>query len=312
MSTVRRDPLTGDQVVVAPERIPPPPGFGRGRLPTVARCPFCPGQEHLTERELGRRPHGEPWLARAFPNRRPGLHLEAGTGALPGGLPGVRGRGAHEVVVVGRGHEGPSSGERTAAWHLVADRMADLAGDPAFAAIGAYRNRGEEAGSTQPHAHAQVVASPVAPPRVEAVWRAQAADPARVPALVEAARTADRTVLEGETLDAWCPWAPAVPFAVRLAPRASTPHLAGAREAIDELGPVLHRLIAALDALSGFTSFNLVLTAGPPRDAPEGIRWILDVLPRVVAVGGYEAWSGGAMHPIDPVDAASTLRDRMA
>lgn len=311
VSTVRRDPLTGDWAVVAPERIPPPPAFGRGHLPTVARCPFCPGNEELTEQELARRPYEGDWRARGFPNRRPGLHLEAGQGSLAGPLEGHRGRGAHEVIVIGRDHAAPSESDRVHALHVAADRMDDLSRDPSFASIGWYRNRGREAGSTQPHAHAQVVAMPIVPRRVAAMWSAQR-DAGLVRRLVETAVRDERLVFDGDEVVAWSPWAPTHPFALRVAPARATPSLHDHRPAIDELGACLHHVIHALDGLSGFTSFNLVLTCAPPRQSGTGVRWILDIHPRVVSYGGFEAWSGGSMHPIDPVTAAAMLRDAVA
>ena len=48
MSSVRLDPLTAELVVISPKRIPAPPAFTAGHLPTVATCPFCPGNEELT------------------------------------------------------------------------------------------------------------------------------------------------------------------------------------------------------------------------------------------------------------------------
>ncbi|MCA9568583.1 MAG: hypothetical protein KC656_12110 [Myxococcales bacterium] len=311
LSTVRTDPVTGEVVVVSPRRIPPPPAFGRGSLPTVPSCPFCPGAEHLCEPEIARVPAGADWVARAFANRRPGLSLEDPAGRLPTPLEGRGGRGIHEVLVLGREHGALSRDDRYAGLVLAARRMADLARDPGLAALGWYRNRGLEAGSTQPHDHAQIVGMPVLPQRVARFVAAQQADGGLLPGLVERARHDGRLVAELDGVVAYCPWAPSVPFEVRLQPVAPVARWEDAVALLGPLATLLHALQEALDGMSGFTSTNLVLFAGPPRMDVASVRWQVRLLPRIVMAGGFEAWSGGAMQPIAPELAAEMLRPKV-
>ena len=313
MSTVRLDPLTGQSVVVAPKRIPALPAFGRGRLPEVARCPFCPGAEDQTGLELGRVPRDGAWSARAFPNRRPGLHLEtdrAPLGSEP--LSGHGGRGAHEVIALGRTHGRLTEAERHAGLLLASERLADLARDPGFAALGWFRNRGLEAGSSQPHDHAQIVAMASVPSRLQAVCGAQREDPQLLDTVVRRARAEGRLVAEQDGVVAYCPWAPVAPFAVRLQPVGPVARWADAPELLAPLAGLLHRLQEALDDFSGFTSTNSVAWFPPLRRPTPGLRWVVEVVPRVVPLAGFERWSGGAMHPTDPEVAAAMLRDAVA
>lgn len=313
MSTVRRDPLTGELVVVAPRRIPAPPAFGRGTLPRVPVCPFCPGEEQQTEPELDRLPVDGPWSVRAFPNRRPGLHLE--TDARPlgeGPLHGHGGRGAHEVLALGREHGRLTVHERYLGLELAARRLADLSRDPRFAALGWFRNRGVEAGASQAHDHAQLVALASVPPRLERILAVQEADLSLVPDLLTRAREEGRVVAELDGVVAFCPWAPASPFAVRLVPLAPASRWTDETDVLEPLAHLLHGLTAALDRFSGFTATNTIGWFAPPGRTKRGVRWVVELLPRVVPVAGFERWSGGAMHPIDPVVAAAMLRDAVA
>ncbi len=309
MSEIRRDPVTGGEVVLAPRRILPPPAFGPGTPPEVASCPFCPGFEAQTGPELGRRPE-HPWQARAFPNRRPGLNLEAAP-VLPAGRYWRTGaRGAHEVIVIGPDHAGPTLEDRHHGLMLAAERMADLARDPGFAALGWLRNRGVEAGATQPHAHAQIVASPIVPARLRRFVDVQLADPHLLPAVVARAREDGRLVAERDGVVAYCPWAPLTPFEVRFQPEDPIPTWYDDPRCLEALAALIHVLVDALDAMGGWTALNLVGLFGPPGAKPP-LRWQVRLLPRLVPVDGFAMWSGGAMHPILPESAAQHLRDTL-
>ncbi|MCZ7530398.1 MAG: hypothetical protein M5U31_08645 [Acidimicrobiia bacterium] len=114
MSELRRDPLTGDTVLIAASRAGRPGSFRRsapaGAVPSAgdaaapARdpgCPFCPGNEDRTPPEVARTPPGDPgtpgWSVRVFPNLYPlvGGNVDSDT---PTSERSVSGR--HEVVVL--------------------------------------------------------------------------------------------------------------------------------------------------------------------------------------------------------------------
>src|SRR5205085_9654984 len=69
---LRRDPLSGRLVVVAPAR-GRRPGAPRGTLPPptpeeLADCPFCAGHEERTPPETLRLPEADEWTVRVVPN----------------------------------------------------------------------------------------------------------------------------------------------------------------------------------------------------------------------------------------------------
>lgn len=108
MGEIRRDPLTGRRVIIAPERAQRPKQLGADAASSQP-CPFCPGHEQLTPPELwADRPRGSPpdgpgWTVRVVPNKYPAV--TAG-GADPLGqtadqFPGV---GIHEVIVESARH----------------------------------------------------------------------------------------------------------------------------------------------------------------------------------------------------------------
>jgi UDPglucose--hexose-1-phosphate uridylyltransferase len=107
---LRRDPVTGRWVLIAPERARRPialSGAGPGHRTADERrpCPFCPGQEHDTPNEVyalrdsGSAPNGPGWRLRVVPNKFPAVR--PGLPTPPAPLPS------------GRGEEGRSELDRT-------------------------------------------------------------------------------------------------------------------------------------------------------------------------------------------------------
>src|SRR5438445_7141222 len=113
---LRRDPVVGRWVVIAPERAERPSAFLRPTPETdVGVCPFCPGNEAMTPPEvLSRRQKGE-WSLRVVPNRYPALRTE--TQLVREGLglfDSMAGVGAHEVVIESRDHRTPPADQSLA------------------------------------------------------------------------------------------------------------------------------------------------------------------------------------------------------
>ena len=84
MRELRRDPLTGDEVLLSEdrvlERIPTAPAG-----PGPESCPFCPGHESSTTPAIDTVERDGTWVARAFANRRPAVALEGVGGVTSDG-----------------------------------------------------------------------------------------------------------------------------------------------------------------------------------------------------------------------------------
>ncbi len=99
---LRRDPITGRWVLIAPERARRPialSGAGPRHRTSGERtpCPFCAGQEHDTPGEVfairdpGSAPNGPGWRLRVVPNKFPAVRSEAQEPTPPGPLPEGKG-----------------------------------------------------------------------------------------------------------------------------------------------------------------------------------------------------------------------------
>jgi UDPglucose--hexose-1-phosphate uridylyltransferase len=152
MSELRRDPVMGRWVIIAPERGTRPdqiPAVSNGRQP--GPCVFCEGQEFLDPNEIfGIRAHGTArntpgWRVRVLPNKYPVLRIEGklvreGVGIFEM----MTGVGAHEVIVETPDHtlELADGETRSVMFCAYRERMQDLSGDDRFKYVLIFKNQG--------------------------------------------------------------------------------------------------------------------------------------------------------------------------
>jgi UDPglucose--hexose-1-phosphate uridylyltransferase len=316
---IRSDPLTGEQVVISPdrviERIPDP-----GPPLDPADCPFCPGHESWTTPAIDETHRDGRWVARAFPNRRPALGIEGDPQLFDQGpFQAVSAVGAHEVIVEAPEHAALFTlpVERTLdALDLAVRRMRDLRRDRRFRMLQWFRNQGMGAGASQPHPHAQIVALPIVPPKIAAfVERARAHLRQTGRPLLAAIRNAEldrgeRVVFEQDGMLVCCPFAPRHAFEVWIVPEAPLPSFADAMPLeIESLGRAMHRISLALAAVVGRAPITATALGAPEIDDRHGLGWHVRMSPRLVPHGGFEESTGLMLHSVFPERAAELLRE---
>ena len=340
MSELRWDPLDRVWSLIATERgrrptdfLPPPrKPVDRQRHP----CPFCliiaghgPSTRIHERKVVVDRRVVDRVLVVA--NRFPALSIESPTERRQvGPYDSISGVGAHEVVLETGQHDLPFrrfSAEQIAAVLLTwRDRVADLMRDRRVQHVQVFQNDGPRAGATLEHAHSQIVATPVRPPRLvrqlEAARSHWLEKERCLLCDILAYETADtsRRVAEDPSFFAFCPYASRHPFEVHIAPRRHSAHFTALSE--DDalgLGRVMQKVMTALGAALRDADMNICLTLAPSTQSFTRDRlgleqldlfwhWRLEVLPRVVSYGGYELGSEIVINPTSPEDAALHLR----
>src|SRR5438128_2716409 len=176
MPELRRDPVVGRWVIVAPERADRPHALLRSQTDPDDEdgCPFCPGNEPMTPPELlarraaGTEPNRPGWTLRVVPNRFPALRTEERmTRSATGLYDAMAGVGAHEVIVETAEHRRPMP-QQTAeqieqVLRAAQERMLDLSRDVRLRSAIFFKNSGLAAGATLSHPHSQLLALPVVP-----------------------------------------------------------------------------------------------------------------------------------------------------
>jgi UDPglucose--hexose-1-phosphate uridylyltransferase len=275
---LRRDPLSGRLVVVAPGRSKRPGAFRRSPLEVspeeLAACPFCAGREDRTPAETLRLPEGAGrWQVRVVPNLYPAFESQ-------------------EVVVHTPRH-----------CHFLAELtpdelavVADAWQSRAAARDGylhAFVNERSEAGASLPHTHSQLVWFDSAPPEVDRELRVgscRVCNPPGGDELVVAER--DGVVLRAA-------WAGRMPYELLVTPleHESDPWRSDLlTTALQLAADGLRRL----HGLEGPCPMNLWLH--------ESGHWHVEIVPRLTVLAGIELGAGYFVNPLAPETAAQALR----
>lgn len=303
MGQLRRDPLSGRVVVVAPLR-GLRPGAGPPRADDEGEeggeCPFCEGREHLTPPETyavgppGRTANGPGWTVRVVPNKYPALTRDG------------EARGVQEVVIHGPRHVRSLSelDDRTLAAVVEAWRArAAVARAEGLGYVQAIVNEGRAAGSSLPHSHSQLVWLPDEPPGVE---RERAHQSCPLCELLEAELAEGRRVVDAsESVIAIASPAGRTPYELLVAPRRCEPD-AYASDVLEDALRSATAAIRRLHELEGRVPLNLWLhTAAFGRG---GFHWHLELVPRLTVLAGLELGAELYVNPLPPEEAARALR----
>lgn len=268
MTTVRKNPFTGDPILFAPERAARPHAFADSA--DDARCPFCRGHESDTPPEILHT--GDPWRVRVVPNKYP---------PVPGA----------EVIIESPDHE--------AAFHTIehaeevvrvyADRHRAHA-DAAYVAI--FKNEGARAGSSIPHLHSQLVPLPFVPPRVERELEGFARN-------CPLCLSPPNVIRETGAFTWFAPHASSMPYQQWIVPKRHAASIGDLNDIeITELATLLHSASSAMRRISD--AYNWMFVNTP--------HFYIDLFPRLTTIAGLELGTGAFVEIIDPAAAAERLR----
>ncbi len=328
MPELRKDPITGRWVIISTDRAKRPSDFLRE--PVTRRggfCPFCPGREDRTPREvMAFRPSGggantPGWTVRVVPNKFPALGIEGDLSRRAEGLfDKMNGIGAHEVIIETPEHDVDLAGlpDRRIEDVLWAfrDRILDLKKDMRFRYILIFKNHGEPAGATIEHSHSQLIALPIVPIRVreevdgsKAYWshkeRCIYCDIIR-----QETQSEVRVISDSDGFLTVAPYAPRFPFETWILPKqhesafenSSSGHYEGLARALKK---ILARMNEALES----PAYNLVIHTSPVMESTnEFYHWHVELMPKLSKVAGFEWGTGFYLNPTSPEEAAAFLR----
>lgn len=329
MPEMRRDPVTGNWVIIATERSRRPNDFV---LPTEQKkggtCVFCWGNEDKTPPEvLAWRPQGgvadsPGWTVRAFPNKFPAV--SSGPGLIGfddlqtgDNIPAV---GIHEVIVDCPEHTGSlgavSNEQSAQVFRVIAERYKTLSKDPGVKYIQVFKNSGAVAGASLEHSHWQIITVPVIPQ----VFRQEFAGVKRCYEengtcvfcqIISQEIICDTRLIELlKDFIVVSPFAPRFPYEMWILPRRHDADFGCMSE--DEtkvLGNLVRRTVRRLETAFKHPPFNIVLHTSPPCKGYELYHWHIEVLPRLSIAAGFEWGAGIFINPASPEAAAKILRE---
>ncbi|SDD30577.1 galactose-1-phosphate uridylyltransferase [Actinokineospora iranica] len=314
-SQIRRDPLTGEWVVLAAHR------QTRTYKPPAALCPLCPS----TPGRPTEIPESDYDVV-VFENRFPSLSQHAVGDTEPGLTPRAPGFGRCEVVCFTADHTTSFGALSPARVRTVvdvwADRTAALGALPGVEQVFPFENRGDEIGVTLSHPHGQIYGYPFVTPRTERMLSA-AADYLRAhgrPVMgdVLAAERADgaRVVAESAHWTAFVPAAARWPVEVRVVPHRQVPDLpALTAEERDDFATLYLRVLGRLDGLYDRELPYISAWHQAPTRGARDLTWlhlqvfsILRTADKLKYLAGSESGMAVWINDVVPEDLAARLR----
>jgi len=327
---LRKDLVTGRWVIIATDRPKRPNDFRLEKFTTIGSefCPFCPGHEEMTPREVlsfrhnGSAPNTPGWDLRVVPNKFPALQVEGTLDREGDGIfDRMNGIGAHEVVIESPDHAvalaSLSEGEIERVLWAFRERITDLKRDIRFRYILVFKNHGGAAGATLEHTHSQLIALPIVPDFVreeldgakrhfESKERCVFCDILRQE--VAAGR---RIVHENADVVALSPYAPRFPFETWLLPRNHGARFEEApRQVYESLARMLKSVLGRMNKALESPSYNMVLHNAPfAENGTEYYHWHVELMPKLTRTAGFEWGTGFYINPTSPEEAAEVLRN---
>ncbi|MDA0282313.1 MAG: galactose-1-phosphate uridylyltransferase [Planctomycetota bacterium] len=327
MSELRKDPILGDWVILAPGRASRPFDTGNNRSGESSEvCPFCKGNENETPAAVMTisDDDADDWAVRVIPNRYSAVTSfdtagsDAGTSEQTAGS--IPAPGYHEVFVESPTHHQAmrelSESQVSLILQAWRDRLAKVSEDPAVAHTMIFRNEGAAAGASLEHVHSQLLATSFVPARIGAELDAgrthyELTGQLAWTAMLERELFDRRRIItESEHFVLLCPFASRFPGEMCLLPHVSSP---GFETTSDEdlklLTAVLRKAIVKLDRVFQGAAFNLGLHTAPPRDPGRPYyHWHMTITPRLTGIAGFEVGSGAWINIVSPEDAANRYR----
>ncbi len=339
MPELRHDPIQKRWVIIATERSRRPLEWLTTPSPELdGFCPFCPGNEAATPREIaaardaGSLPDGPGWKVRVVPNKFPALRIEGGQDRKARGLyDRMNGVGAHEVIIESPDHHQPlfdmdhAAVERVVSLYI--DRQRDLLRDRRFKYVLIFKNHGQVAGASLSHPHSQIIATPVTP-RTIATELSSAREHYHLKerclfcdVLDQEIQAGTRVVWADPLFAVIAPYASRFPFELMILPRRHCHSFIDmTAEERAGLARVLRDTLRRLNRGLADPPFNFMVHTAPnleyePRrlafwqTIPYDFHWHIEVIPRLAQVAGFEWGTGFYINPTAPEEAALFLRE---
>jgi UDPglucose--hexose-1-phosphate uridylyltransferase len=332
VSELRQDWLSGEWVVIAPERGARPRQLAETQKETRTEardkdCPFCPGNEARLDRiiEETLSETASSWLTRRIPNRYPALSPDTPPETRTEGVHrAMGGQGIHHVIIESPLHDTdiPFMNDEAAAavvgaWLRCHDEFMNA---PGTEAVFLFRNRGLKAGASLRHPHSQAIATRFAPPRLEAreermnrLYERSGRCPLCETVEFEL-QDRSRVFMETEHFVGLVSFAATCPFEFLIVPR----HHAACFSAITQdaaagLAFFLRESLRRLYHAAGNPPYNLALeTASRGERNSTCQHWHLRIAPDITTPNGFDLSAGMPVNPHLPESDATTLHNAAA
>jgi UDPglucose--hexose-1-phosphate uridylyltransferase len=323
MSELRRNPVTGQWVILAENRVERPQEFAFQEVALEDfQCPFCEGREQRTPgetlaiRDATSERDGPNWRVRVVPNKFPVLDATSnGAGNI---MPGV---GLHEIIIESPRHLTSvtqlTDGEFAEVLLTYHRRLDELANQKKSAQATLFKNSGPMGGATLSHIHSQLIATGAASAILidrGPAFEQHAAEHGECPIceeVQESEKREGRIVAATEHFAAYCPLAARFAYEMWVVPREHAPYFHRLDASLlAELAGFFRQMLVKLEAIVKLPAYNYIVHSAPFDSARANhYHWHIEILPRITNLAGFELGSGCFINAVYPEKAAATLRN---
>jgi len=330
MPEFRQNLASKEWVILAPERRRRPSDNAKNveikePLPSHRDdCPFCPGNENLTDSPVYTLPDNSHWQVRVVPNKFAALQSNLSTvRSYVGRFLTAEGFGIAEVIIESPRHNTHpalmSTGEVAHILRAYRQRQTELSKNDKINIVTIFRNHGRKAGTSLDHPHSQIIATPIVPPH-ERYPMEQAVlhydkngTCVYCDLLAEELMQKDRIIIESPGFAAFCPFAARSPFECRIYPKRHMASFVNIQDdEIVDLADVLRTLLAKLHIHLDNPDYNYIIRSAPVGDEnTHHLHWYMVIIPKISTPAGFEIGSGIYINTVAPEISAQLLRDTM-
>lgn len=329
MSEFREDPVSGDWIILAPERAKRPEELLKRRARRVPsplkECPFEDLKKSGNWPPIVLYPNEKNWKIAVIPNKYPALSHRAGCamGTSHGIYRAKTGAGAHELLVT-RDHQKSfaalSPRDAAEVFVQLQKRHRTLAKDRCCEYLSTFANWGPEAGASLYHPHYQIIALPIVPPHsVRSLHGAEQYFKkhhrcVRCDMIALEKKYQSRIIAENRHAIAIAPYASKRPFEVSILPKVHASYFEKTSRAVTaDMALLVRSITQRMKKRLHDPDLNFFIHDAPVDGRAHNYHhWHVEVVPANVisGLGGFEISTIVNINVVDPDMAAKILRGR--
>jgi UDPglucose--hexose-1-phosphate uridylyltransferase len=321
MPKLRQNIVTGEWVVISPERSKRPEDYVTAAAPIrgiPADCPFCVDNNNAYQYSIK---EAETDNVYVITNKYPAFVKDDSVISEGDGFyQDTKSIGAHEVIILKKHDQEIYEDGRSIINELIGtykNRYLHYSEDPVNEYTMIIHNHGPEAGASIEHPHSQLFSSAIMPSYVqkELDGSKKYFDENKKCVFCEIVRTekenGHRLVYENEDFIVFTFFASRFPFEMWVMPKKHLSHFEKiSSQQSEKLADAMYQAISRLNKTLNFPPFNYWLHTTPhhAEEAVDYYHWHIEIAPRLSKFGGYELGSGVVIDVVSPEIAASFLK----
>ena len=311
MGVIRKDYLLERWVYYAVSRRKRPQEFKKVIVKENSKvCFFCPSNEHLTPREIGRLEYKGNWKIRWFLNKFPAVDAK--------GNAKIKSRnffsdgtafGIHEIIVETPHHKSQLADlpiqQIRELLEVCKFRIKDLSKLKGIKYAEVFKNYGKDAGTSLLHSHTQIMALPQIPALVmEESNAARKYKKCPYCRIIKIEAKSKRKIFETKNVVAFAPYASRFNYEAWIFVKQHKKTMEELEEGeLMDLSTALKKILIKLKKINA--SYNFFIHYSPEK---ENLHFHIEITPRIATWGGFELSTNAVINSVMPEDAARFYR----